>query len=58
MRRIFHPILTDVFNTTNHPGATGEMIRCAQAIGAEVGRSPLYAAAVQVFAANPRHDDP
>jgi urocanate reductase len=36
MRKIFRPILTDAYNNTNHPGATGEVIRCAQAIGAEV----------------------
>jgi fumarate reductase flavoprotein subunit len=35
MRRAFRPILTAAYNTTNHPGATGEAIRLAQAIGAD-----------------------
>jgi fumarate reductase flavoprotein subunit len=35
MRRSFRPILTEAYNTTNHPGATGEAIRLAQAIGAD-----------------------
>jgi urocanate reductase len=35
MRRAFRPILTETFNTTNHPGATGEAIRLAQSIGAD-----------------------
>ncbi|MBV8888964.1 MAG: flavocytochrome c [Alphaproteobacteria bacterium] len=35
MRRAFRPILSDAYNTTNHPGATGEVIRLAQAIGAD-----------------------
>lgn len=35
MRRAFRPSLSDAYNTTNHPGATGEAIRLAQAIGAD-----------------------
>lgn len=35
MRRSFRPILTEAYNTTNHPGATGEAIRLARAIGAD-----------------------
>ena len=35
MRAAFRPILTGAYNTTNHRGATGEMIRLAQAIGAD-----------------------
>lgn len=35
MRSAFRPILTDTYNTTNHRGATGEMIRLAQSIGAD-----------------------
>jgi len=35
MRRAFRPILNEVYNTTNQPGATGEAIRIAQAIGAD-----------------------
>lgn len=35
MRRAFRPILGESTNTTNHAGATGEVIRLAQAIGAD-----------------------
>ena len=35
MRTAFRPILTAAYNTTNHRGATGEMIRLAQAVGAD-----------------------
>ena len=35
MRAAFRPILTAAYNTTNHRGATGEMIRLAQAVGAD-----------------------
>jgi urocanate reductase len=35
MRSAFRPILTSAYNTTNHRGATGEMIRLAQAAGAD-----------------------
>ncbi|NLI29809.1 MAG: flavocytochrome c [Nitrospiraceae bacterium] len=35
MRSVHYPFLTDDMKSTNHPGATGEIIRYAQAIGAE-----------------------
>lgn len=35
MRQAFCPYLTESYNCTNQPGATGEMIRYAQAIGAD-----------------------
>ena len=35
MRLAHNPRLVDSFNCTNHPGATGEMIRYAQAVGAD-----------------------
>ncbi len=35
MRQDFNPSVTPDFNCTNHKGATGEMIRYAQAIGAD-----------------------
>jgi urocanate reductase len=35
MRMIYNPTLGPGYNTTNHPGATGETLRYAQAIGAE-----------------------
>jgi fumarate reductase flavoprotein subunit len=35
MRMTFNPTLVAAYNCTNQPGATGEMIRYAQAIGAE-----------------------
>ncbi|MGH7039694.1 MAG: FAD-dependent oxidoreductase [Stellaceae bacterium] len=35
MRRSFRSTLGESYNTTNHPGATGEAIRLAQAIGAD-----------------------
>ncbi len=35
MRKAHYPWLTDDLNCTNHKGATGEMIRFAQAIGAD-----------------------
>ncbi len=35
MRLAHNPRLVDSFNCTNHPGATGEMIRFAQAVGAD-----------------------
>ncbi len=35
MRSAFRPILTAAYNTTNQRGATGEMIRLAQATGAD-----------------------
>ena len=35
MRLAHNPRLVDSFNCTNHPGATGEMIRFAQSVGAD-----------------------
>ncbi len=35
MRMIFNPSLVPEYNCTNQPGATGEVIRYAQAVGAE-----------------------
>ncbi len=35
MRQMFNPNITDAYNCTNQPGATGEVIRYAQAIGAD-----------------------
>ena len=35
MRQAFNPAIVPEFNCTNHRGATGEMIRYAQAIGAD-----------------------
>lgn len=35
MRRAFRAVLGEAYNTTNHPGASGEAIRLAQAIGAD-----------------------
>jgi len=35
MRQSFNPSIVPEFNCTNHPGATGETIRYAQAIGAD-----------------------
>ena len=35
MRRAFRPVLGEAYNSTNHPGATGEAIRIAQAVGAD-----------------------
>lgn len=35
MRMVFNPSLVPEYNCTNQPGATGEMIRYAQAIGAD-----------------------
>ncbi len=35
MRTAFNPSLGPEYNCTNHPGATGEMIRYAQSIGAD-----------------------
>lgn len=50
MCRLFRPSLTEAYNTTNHPGATGETIRLAQAIGADA----LHLAFIEVHPfANP-----
>jgi urocanate reductase len=35
MRQMFNPNITPAYNCTNQPGATGEVIRYAQAIGAD-----------------------
>ncbi len=35
MRKMFNPNISDAYNSTNQPGATGEAIRYAQAIGAD-----------------------
>jgi len=35
MRQMFNPGISPQYNTTNQPGATGEVIRYAQAIGAD-----------------------
>jgi urocanate reductase len=35
MRMDHYPLLTENFNSTNHKGATGEIIRYAQAVGAD-----------------------
>ncbi len=49
-RMRFNPNLTDAYNCSNHKGATGECIRFAQAIGADV----LHMKYIQLFpTANP-----
>lgn len=50
MRQAFCPYLTDAFNCTNQPGATGEVLRFAQAIGADA----LHLAFIQLVP----HADP
>ena len=45
MRRAFNPSLVPEYNTTNQPGATGEMIRFAQAVGADT----LHLAFIQLY---------
>ena len=45
MRQDFNPSVTPDINCTNHKGATGEMIRFAQAIGADT----LHLAFVQLY---------
>lgn len=45
MRQDFNPIVTPDINCTNHKGATGEMIRYAQAIGADT----LHLAFIQLY---------
>ncbi|MEG1971232.1 MAG: FAD-dependent oxidoreductase, partial [Burkholderiaceae bacterium] len=35
MRKAHFPLLTDKFNSTNHKGATGEVLKFAQAVGAD-----------------------
>lgn len=36
LRSAYRPTLTDAFNCTNHKGATGEMVRYAEEVGADV----------------------
>lgn len=45
MRQLYCPNLTEAYNSTNQPGATGEMIRYAQAIGADT----LHLAFIQLY---------
>jgi len=45
MRQIYNPTLGPDYNTTNHPGATGETIRYAQAVGAEA----IHMAFIQLY---------
>lgn len=45
MRQSFNPSIVPEFNCTNHPGATGEVIRYAQAIGADA----LQMAFIQLY---------
>ena len=45
MRQDFNPGIVPEFNCTNQPGATGEMIRYAQAVGADA----LHLAFIQLF---------
>lgn len=45
MRQAFNPSIVPEYNSTNHPGATGETIRFAQAIGADV----LQLAFIQLY---------
>jgi urocanate reductase len=45
MRQSFNPSIVPDFNCTNHPGATGETIRYAQAIGADA----LQLAFIQLY---------
>jgi len=45
MRQSFNPSIVPEFNCTNHPGATGEMIRYAQAVGADA----LQLAFIQLY---------
>lgn len=45
MRQAFNPSITPEYNCTNQPGATGEVIRYAQTIGADT----LHLAFIQMF---------
>jgi urocanate reductase len=45
MRQSFNPSVIPDFNCTNHPGATGEIIRYAQAVGADA----LQLAFIQLY---------
>ncbi|MDR3270850.1 MAG: FAD-dependent oxidoreductase [Peptococcaceae bacterium] len=52
MRTAFNPNLDSAYNCSNHRGATGEVIRYAQAIGADV----LHLAFIQLYpCAEPKH---
>ncbi|MCX7965148.1 MAG: flavocytochrome c [Syntrophorhabdaceae bacterium] len=45
MRQAFNPSIVPEYNSTNHPGATGECIRYAQAVGADT----LHLAFIQLY---------
>jgi len=45
MRMIYNPSLGPGYSSTNHPGATGEMIRYAQAVGCEA----IHMAFIQLY---------
>lgn len=45
MRQAYNPSIVPEYNSTNHPGATGECIRFAQAIGADT----LHLAFIQLY---------
>jgi fumarate reductase flavoprotein subunit len=45
MRQMFNPNITAAYNCTNQPGATGEVLRCAQAVGADA----LQMAFIQLY---------
>jgi fumarate reductase flavoprotein subunit len=45
MRQAFNPTVVPEYNSTNHPGATGEVLRYAQAIGADA----LQLAFIQLY---------
>ena len=45
MRQSFNPSVVPEYNSTNHPGATGEVLRYAQAIGADA----LQLAFIQLY---------
>jgi fumarate reductase flavoprotein subunit len=36
MRQVYNPSVGPEYNSTNHPGATGEIIHCARVVGADV----------------------
>ena len=42
LRTAYKPELSEAYNTTNHKGATGEMIRLAEAIGADTVNMPFF----------------
>lgn len=52
LRTRYNPNLTDAYNCSNHKGATGECIRFAQAIGADI----IHMEHIQLFpTANPKN---